>query len=192
MRTVVVGERPPELEALIQRRRQLGQDLYDEVWKGEYHLAPAPHGRHGRVDDQLGRVLGPLADRAGLRSSGPCNVGTADDYRVPDRAYFVGDEPRTFNPSAELVVEIVSPGAAMSGASAAAPPDAPAPDKADESREKFEFYFWAKIKEVLIVDPAARTVEWFARDKSSFRPANASGLLGISAAQLSKSIAWPQ
>jgi hypothetical protein len=47
MRTVVVGERPPELEALIQRRRQLGQDLYDEVrqWPAQ-HLGRQAIGVH--------------------------------------------------------------------------------------------------------------------------------------------------
>jgi hypothetical protein len=46
VRTVVLGPRPPELEAVLERRRALGQDLYDEVWAGEYHMAPAPSHRH--------------------------------------------------------------------------------------------------------------------------------------------------
>ncbi len=37
MRTVIVGKRPPELEDLIERRHALGQDPFDEVWRGEYH-----------------------------------------------------------------------------------------------------------------------------------------------------------
>ncbi len=40
MRTVVLGPRPPELQALVERRRALGQDLHDEVWHGDYHVAP--------------------------------------------------------------------------------------------------------------------------------------------------------
>jgi len=59
---------------------------------------------------------------------------------VPDQAYFVGDaSPLTFNPSAEIVVEIVSPG--------------------DESRLKYEFYFHIGVAEVVIVDPEHRAVE---------------------------------
>jgi hypothetical protein len=100
MRTVLVGERPREVEELIERRRALGQDLFDEVWEGEYHLVPAPHGRHGQVDYQLARILGPLADQAGLRGSGPCNIGVADDYRVPDQAYLADVSPQTFYPYA--------------------------------------------------------------------------------------------
>jgi hypothetical protein len=108
VRTVLVGERPPEVEDLLARRRALGQDLFDEVWEGEYHMAPAPPRRHGRVENQLARVLGARADAAGLLGSGPCNVGTQDDYRVPNHAYLSDAASHTFNPTAEIVVEIVS------------------------------------------------------------------------------------
>ncbi len=43
MRTVVLGPPPAELEALIARRHSLGLDGSDEVWKGEYHMAPVAH-----------------------------------------------------------------------------------------------------------------------------------------------------
>jgi Uma2 family endonuclease len=69
------------------------------------------------------------------------------------------------------VVEIVSPG--------------------DESRDKFDFYFRAGVKEILIVDPGAGTVEWFDRAGSGFRPADGSALLGISAPELRERIDWP-
>lgn len=38
---IVVVEPPPDSEAWL-RRRALGQDGFDEVWKGEYHVAPWP------------------------------------------------------------------------------------------------------------------------------------------------------
>jgi len=41
MRTVLVGRPPQDFEEVLQRRRALGQDLFDEVWEGEYHVAPA-------------------------------------------------------------------------------------------------------------------------------------------------------
>lgn len=172
MRTVLMGERPPELEKLIERRRALGQDLFDEVWEGDYHMAPAPHGRHGRVDFDLAAILRPSARRAGLRGSGPCNIGASDDYRVPDLAFFADPVPRTYYPTAEVVVEIVSP--------------------EDESREKFDFYFRVGVQEVGIVDPGARTVEWFDRGAGGFRPADRSSLLDVSAAELAKEIDWPR
>lgn len=180
MSTVLLGDRPPEVEKLIARRRALGQDLFDEVWEGNYHMSPAPHRQHGELDDELAYALHPRAKQAGLRGSGPSNIGKPDDYRVPDRAYFADRDPQTFNPTAEIVVEIVSPD--------------------DESRLKFDFYFRAGVKEVLIVDPKARTVEWFVRDErggspagagSGFHPAAGSSLLGISATELSELIDWP-
>lgn len=172
MRTVLLGKRPPEVDALIARRHALGQDLYDEVWEGEYHMAPAPHGRHAEVDDEVAGILHPLAKRAGLRGRGPANVGKSSDYRVPDRSYYADRTPRTYHPTAEIVIEIVSPD--------------------DESREKFDFYFGAGVKEVGIIDPNLRTVEWYARGDTDFRPAAGSSLLGISAADLAKLIDWPQ
>ncbi|NEE00688.1 Uma2 family endonuclease [Phytoactinopolyspora halotolerans] len=173
MRTVLVGELPPEVHDLLERRRALGQDLFDEVWEGEYHMVPAPHGQHGDVDDQLAQLIGPLARASGLRGSGPCNIGESNNHRVPDRAYFArGTTPRAFNPTAEIVVEIVSPG--------------------DESREKFDFYFQAGVTEVLIVDPGEHSVDWYTRADSTFRPTESSDLLGVSAAELAGQIDGPR
>jgi len=44
MRTTFVA-RPLVTEELIARRKALGQDLYDEVWEGVYHVAAAPSAR---------------------------------------------------------------------------------------------------------------------------------------------------
>lgn len=172
MRTVVVGDPPREVEDFLERRRALGQDLFDEVWEGEYHVAPAPHRRHGELDFQLARILGPLADRRSLRGSGPCNIGEQNDYRVPDQAFFADSVSSTYNPTAELVVEIVSPG--------------------DESREKFDFYHAAGVKEVLIVDPEDRLSEWFVRGEAGYTPTDRSSLLDVSVGQLHDLIDWPR
>lgn len=151
----------------------MGQDLFDEVWEDDYHFAPVPHARHGLVDFELAGILRPYAAQAGLRGSGPCNIGKPDDYRVPDQAYFTDHTPpHTFNPSAEIVVEIVSPG--------------------DESRLKYDFYFRAGVAEVVIVDPQRKTIEWFVRDSSDFRPAERGNLLNISTTELAELINWPQ
>lgn len=171
MRTVVLGERPAELEDWLERRRALGQDGFDEVWDGEYHVAPIAHGRHGRIDHLLAQLLGPPASATGLFGSGPLNLGTPDDYRVPDQAYLRSARPALYNATAALVVEVVSPG--------------------DESRYKFDFYFRAGVEELLIVDPDLRTVEWFTRGENDFVPSSASALLGLSAADLAAQIDWP-
>ena len=66
MPTTILDPMPPEVEALIRRRRELGQDLHDEVWKGNYHLVPGPHPRHGDVQRQLLVVLDEPTRQAGL------------------------------------------------------------------------------------------------------------------------------
>lgn len=171
MRTVVVGDRPAELETWLQQRRALGQDLFDEVWEGEHHVVPAPHGRHGRIDHQLARALGPRADAVGLYASGPLNLGGPDDYRVPDQAYLRRAEPALYNPTAALVVEIVSPG--------------------DETRRKEDFYFRAGVEELLIVDPEVQTVEWFTRGSDGFESTLTSSLFALSAVELATRLEWP-
>ena len=76
VRTVVFGPPPAEISALIARRRALGLDTHDEVWEGEYHMAPAADVAHGWVDQQLAQLLAPLAAAAGLVATGPFNLGS--------------------------------------------------------------------------------------------------------------------
>ena len=79
---MVLGEPPPELASLIERRRALGQDLHDEVWEGIRHLGPAPRPVHGYIDRALAVLLAPAAAAARLVGTGPFNLGTPDNYRV--------------------------------------------------------------------------------------------------------------
>lgn len=161
---------PQEVRSWLERRRALGQDLYDEVWEGTYHVAPAPHPGHGEIDDQLARLLGPLADRAGLRGSGPLNVGSPEDYRVPDRAYYRQRPEAAFVPSVTVAVEIASP--------------------RDETWDKLGFYFAHAVEELLIVDLGDRSVHWFARGAGGFVPVDGSRVLGISGVDLHTALDW--
>jgi Uma2 family endonuclease len=170
MRTLFVDP-PQEVEDLIAQRKALGQDLYDEVWEGEYHVAAAPTDGHADVQVQLIRILGPLADRAGLLVRGPSNIGGPDDFRVPDIAFFRGDKGVTWHMSAAVVVEVVSPG--------------------DESRRKFRHYFRIDVEEFLIVDPKPRSVEWYTRGADGFVPADGSAILGLTSAELDAALDWP-
>ncbi len=45
MTTVVLGERPPELEAYLDRRRVLGLDGHDEMWDGVYRWTVDAHAK---------------------------------------------------------------------------------------------------------------------------------------------------
>ena len=172
MRTVVVGPVPEELAALIERRRATGADLYDEVWEGDYHMAPAPHAAHGLLDDELAALLRPLARAAGLVGSGPFNLGDADDYRVPDRALHRTRPTATWVATAALVVEITSPD--------------------DETWEKLPFYAARGVDEVVVADPHHRTLAWLALSADgAYERVGRSALLGVDVAEFAEKIDWP-
>jgi len=113
--TFVRDPQPAEFEALLERRRRLGQDLFDEVWEGVLHMNPVPHSQHGRLEWQLAGILAPLAANAGLRALGQFNLGEEGDYRVPDGALVRPDPDAVYLPSAALVLEIISPGGQLDG-----------------------------------------------------------------------------
>ncbi len=171
MRTTFVMDPPPIVEDWLAQRHALGQDLYDEVWEGEYHVAAAPNDRHANVQVQLVEALAPLARRAGLAPRGPSNIGGPKDFRVPDLAFLRGTPDPVWQPTAAVVVEVVSPG--------------------DESRRKFGHYFGRGVEELLIVDPAQRTVEWFERGPDGFKATGGSALLGTTSDELAATIDWP-
>lgn len=170
-RVVIVGVQP-DIEKIIAQRQELGQDHFDEVWEGEYHMVPGPAGQHAKVDGQVFRVLAPLAEQAGLWCATATNLGTPDDYRVPDQAYFPPSvAPQTYHPTASIVVEVISPG--------------------DESRGKLRFYFAAGVREVILVDPTDRVVAWYLRTEFGLLAGPGSNLLDITAMQLRDQITWP-
>jgi Uma2 family endonuclease len=170
MRTVL-NEPPVEVQAWLAERRAKGQDLFDEVWQGTYHVAPAPHPAHGDLDHQAGVALHDPARAAGLRGSGPLNIGQPDDYRVPDQAYLGQRATTTFVDTAAIVVEIVSP--------------------RDETWHKLDFYIDRGVEELLIVDATRQSVTWFRRGGGGFVEADSSGLLRMSAAGLAAQLEWP-
>jgi Uma2 family endonuclease len=172
MRTVVLGERPTELEALIARRRALGQDRYDEVWDGEYHMSPAAHLWHGIVINELGAVLRQLAAPLGLVVGVEFNLGYDDhNFRVPDLGVHRSPRDEVWVPTAAMVVEVVSPD--------------------DESWLKFDHYAAHGVDEVLIADPQDRTLHLFALVDGRYQPTDRSELLDVSVAELHQAIAWP-
>lgn len=170
MTTLVLGEGPVELQALIERRRSLGQDLFDEVWEGVYHLAAAPNFRHGYVDDALARLLGPFATAAGLVGTGPFNLGVKDDFRVPDHGYHRALSDQDWLPSAVVVVEVVSPH--------------------DETYAKFDFYAAHQVAELIVSDPGKRRVHCYRRDGDHYVESAGSATLGVSAQELTDGIDW--
>ena len=172
MRTVVLGDRPAELEALIARRRALGQDRHDEVWNGEYHMSPAARLWHGILVNELGAVLRHLAAPRGLVAGAEFNLGDDDqNFRVPDLG--VHREPRdeVWVPTAAMVVEVVSPD--------------------DESWLKFDHYAAHGVDEVLIADPHERTLDVFVLADGRYERAERSALLDVSVVELHEAVSWP-
>ena len=171
MPTLVRDPQPAEFEALLERRRRLGQDLYDEVWDGVLHMNPAPAGRHGQIDRQLALILTPLASPAGLTSTGTVNLGIEGDYRVPDGGLHREWRDQVWYGTAALVIEIVS--------------------QDDETWNKLEFYAAHGVEELLIVDPQERTVSWMGLERGEYKHLKRSKLLELGAAELAQRIDWP-
>ena len=171
MKTVVVGPRPAELEALIAARRARGLDLFDEIWDGVLHMNPAPRVRHGIVAAEVAAALRPAVRGARLRESGPFNLGVADDFRVPDIGYHRDTPDGVWLPTAAIVVEVRSPD--------------------DETFDKFSFYFDQGVDELVVADPDARSVQWWLRGSQGFEPTAHSALLDVSVAEVTASIDWP-
>ena len=84
MPTPVMDPAPAEIVALIERRRRLGLDHRDEIWKGVYRTNPPPSHEHQVILQQLAKLLGPPARDAGLEPLIQAfGLGTSDEYRVP-------------------------------------------------------------------------------------------------------------
>jgi Uma2 family endonuclease len=171
MRTVVMGDLPPELDTWIARRRALGHDRFDEVWDGEHHMAPAPHEWHSYLAMQIGPLLQRLGAPHALIAYDTFNLGVAGNYRVPDLGLVrtVGDA--VWIPTAAMVVEVVSPD--------------------DESWLKFDHYAAHGVAEVLIADPRNRTLHLFVLAGDHYEPADRSTLLDVSVDELHAAIRWP-
>ena len=173
MPTLVKDPPPAGFEELLERRRELGQDLLDEVWEGVYVMNPAPSEGHADVAQQLAELLGPAARAAGLwpRMS-IFNLGEPDDYRVPDGGLLRERLNRVRVPTAALVIEIVSPG--------------------DDTWTKLPFYARHGVDELLIVDLQKRSVEWLGLDPSGeYRALDRSGLIELGPAELAERLEWP-
>lgn len=172
MRTVVLDPLPPEVADLIARRQRRGQDTFDEVWEGVYHMAPAPEARHGRVDEQLGALLRDPARRAGLVGTGPFDLGEPGDFRVPDRGYYPPDEvlDEVYLPTAALVAEVVSPG--------------------DETFEKLPFYAAHRVGEVIVADPEREQVRILLLADGRYVESPTSRSLGVATTDLERAIDW--
>ena len=56
-------------ESLLDERRRLGLDVFDEVWEGVLHMVPPPSEEHQRLGSELIAVFVGTAKRHGLVAS---------------------------------------------------------------------------------------------------------------------------
>lgn len=129
--------------ALLEERRRLGLDLFDEMWEGVLHMNPPPLGNHQEVGSELFMVLGPIAKSLGLVARYEVGFYAGhDDYRAPDHAYAKPEHLiREGINAAELVVEIRSPH--------------------DETFEKLPWYARHGVTEMLVIHPVSRAIELY-------------------------------
>jgi Uma2 family endonuclease len=131
-------------ESLLDERRRLGLDVFDEVWEGVLHMVPPPSGEHQILESEMIAVLLHVAKQCGLVASVETGLFAADDdYRVPD---LIVTRPaqrthRGVDDTAELVVELRSPH--------------------DETDEKLPWYAARGVTEILVVDPPTRAIELY-------------------------------
>jgi Uma2 family endonuclease len=172
MRTLVLDPPPPQLEALLEQRRRTGTDRHDEVWEGVYHMIPVGGIAHSLVAQQIGVLLDAPARANGLVVGLEFNLGSKDDYRVPDLGVHRDPQLAVWVPTAAIAVEVLSPD--------------------DDTWKKLPFYARHEVDELLIVDPAERSVTWLARHEGEYRPIDHSEVLDLSAAALAERIDWPR
>lgn len=161
----------PEIDRLIDRRRALGLDTFDEIRKGTYYVAPAARFRHAYLDNAIAVLLDPYARAAGLIGSGPFNLGTQSDYRVPDRGFHRELLDAVYLPTAAIVVEILSP--------------------EDDSDNKMPFYAQHGVDEVWWVSPDQRIYIFELVGEYGYAGVLRSQLLNVDAATVTQSIVWP-
>jgi Uma2 family endonuclease len=170
VKTVVLGDPPEVLVSLFAQRKQQGMDTHDELWNGEYHMAPAAAFRHGRVQGLLFAVLDRVVEPLGFVAGLEFNLGEPNDYRVPDLGVHRHEPSGSWVATGAIVVEVRSPD--------------------DETYEKFAFYFEHGVEEILVADLVTKTIDWFVRSADDFSRAERSVLLGLSKADVANAIGW--
>ncbi|MGH3849544.1 MAG: Uma2 family endonuclease, partial [Pseudonocardiaceae bacterium] len=131
-------------ESLLEKRRLMGADKFDEMWEGVLHMVPPASGHHQRLGTRMLAIFTPLADKRGLVPAYESGLfRSTDDYRVPDQLYARPEHctDRGFDGDVPLVVELLSPN--------------------DESDAKLGFYGSIGVAEALLIDPLTRAVELF-------------------------------
>lgn len=156
MRAVLTDASHSEWNELLERRRRLGHDRFDEMWEGELHVVPAPGYPHQRLEGSLLAVLHPIARDRGLVLTSNTGVYDPlrgeDDYRIPD---LVAARPehtsrRGVEGRAAWAAEVRSPN--------------------DETYQKLDFYARVGVEELLVVEVDVASLAPFVLSGAELRP----------------------
>lgn len=140
----VMSSVPP---GLLEWRRAIGADRWDEMWEGVLHMGPSPNLEHQRFEGALEVFLNlQWAKNARARVYHTINLSPGGDwtkdYRVPDLVILTSatraiEKDEYIEGPPDVVIEIRSPG--------------------DESLEKLGFYAGLGVPEVWIFDRDSKT-----------------------------------
>jgi Uma2 family endonuclease len=136
---------------MIEERRKLGLDRFDEVWEGQYRMSPQPNNKHYRLADALFRVISEVYEGTAAIVQTGGNVsdrreGWTKNFRGPDllvvlpgsKAIDCGDY---FFGGPDFVVEVISPG--------------------ERPLDKLPFYAKVGTREVLHLDRETKALSLF-------------------------------
>ncbi|MGC4001885.1 MAG: Uma2 family endonuclease [Pirellulales bacterium] len=145
---------PASIRNLIEERRKIGADRFDEVWEGQYRMSPSPSNRHYRVADAIYRVLAEFFDgtKTIVQTGGSVSDRRrewAKNFRVPDVLVVMPggkaiDCGEFYHGGPDFVVEIVSPG--------------------ERPHDKLPFYASIGVREALLIDRDTLELELFRLD----------------------------
>jgi hypothetical protein len=171
--TIVIVGHHEEIDALIERRRALGQDGSDEVWEGTYHMAPHASLGHSHLSVQISVHLYPLVHKQGLHLAAEFNLGEGpDSFRVPDFGVLGEVSNEVYASTAVMVGEILSPD--------------------DETYAKFPYYASHQVSEIVVIDPAEHAVKAFQLTSGGkYREVERITSCNLSCLRLAFLIDWP-
>jgi len=170
MQTLIPDPLPAEVEALLERRREWGADHHDEVWEGVLHMTPPPSSRHEWIVAQLEQLLWAPARGRGLVPLGAAGIGVTDDHRVPDLTLLLPPVQPQWQPTAALVVEVLS--------------------WREPASKKLDFYAAHHVDELVVIDPGERTIRWLALREGAYEPVERSAVIDSGTAELAARLDW--
>ncbi len=171
MRVLTSDPPPAEMEALLERRRRIGLDRYDEMWNGVLHMNPGPSGAHQDIVAQLTVLFSTLAREVDLFVRPGVNIGESNDFRSPDVVIQRERLSGVWHETAALAVEIRSPN--------------------DDAWKKLGHYAEHQVDELIVVEPRAHSVQWLRLTDGEYLPTDRSDVIPLGPQELAAQLDWP-